>query len=80
MLMPSTAWDVYRKRDADSLQLRAGKPSSLGVNVGWVALADKAPLIDAVNRVLRARPICKPGRKQRCCSACRPRSRRWSAR
>ena len=52
LLVPTTAWDVYRKRHADALQLRAGKPLSLGVNVGWVALADKAPLMAAVNRVL----------------------------
>lgn len=52
MLMPSTAWDVYRKRAASPLRLRAGPPQSLGINVGWVALAGKPELIEAVNRVV----------------------------
>ena len=52
MLVPTTAWDVVRKRQGDALRLRAGEPLSLGVNLGWVALADMAPLVDAVNRVV----------------------------
>jgi ABC-type amino acid transport substrate-binding protein len=52
MLMPSTAWDDYRKRAAGApLRLRAGAPISLGINLGWVALAGKPGLIEAVNRV-----------------------------
>jgi ABC-type amino acid transport substrate-binding protein len=52
MLMPSTAWDVYRKRQAESLRMRAGEPLSLGVNLGWVALSGQGELIEAVNRVI----------------------------
>lgn len=51
MLMPSTAWDVYRQRTASPLRLRAGPAQSLGINMGWVALADKPEVIAAVNRV-----------------------------
>lgn len=51
MLMPSTAWDVYQKRAASPLRLRAGVPQSLGINLGWVALAGQPELIEAVNRV-----------------------------
>ncbi|AOW11514.1 hypothetical protein LPB72_22485 [Hydrogenophaga crassostreae] len=52
MLMPSTAWDVYRQRVSGApLRLRAGAPISLGINVGWVALAGQPELIEAVNRV-----------------------------
>lgn len=52
MLMPSTAWDVYRRRAAEvPLRLRAGSPIRLGINLGWVALAGRPELIEAVNRV-----------------------------
>jgi ABC-type amino acid transport substrate-binding protein len=51
MLMPSTAWDVYRQRAGSQLRLRAAPPQSLGINLGWVALAGKSELIEAVNRV-----------------------------
>lgn len=52
MLVPSTAWDMYRRSKADApLQLRAGTPISLGINLGWVALAGHPELIEAVNRV-----------------------------
>lgn len=52
MLMPSTAWDVYRQRVSDApLRLRAGSPISLGINIGWVALAGQPELIEAVNLV-----------------------------
>ena len=56
MLMPSTAWDVYRQRAASPLRLRAGPPQSLGINLGWVALAGHTELIDAVNRVAAREP------------------------
>jgi ABC-type amino acid transport substrate-binding protein len=52
MLVPTTAWDVYRQRHADALTLRAGEPMSLGVNLGWVARADSGPLLAAVNCVV----------------------------
>lgn len=52
MLMPSTAWDVYRQRVGNAPpRLRAGSPISLGINLGWVALAGQPGLIEAVNRV-----------------------------
>lgn len=52
ILVPSTSWDVYRKRAINSpMQLRAGTPKSLGINLGWVALAGQPELIEAVNRV-----------------------------
>ncbi|MEZ5702906.1 MAG: transporter substrate-binding domain-containing protein [Burkholderiaceae bacterium] len=52
LLVPTTAWDVVRKRQADAAsRLRAGTPLPLGVNLGWVALAEQAPLLAAVNRV-----------------------------
>lgn len=52
LLVPTTAWDVYRQRHGDALKLKAGEPLSLGVNLGWVGLAQNAALMEAVNRVV----------------------------
>jgi ABC-type amino acid transport substrate-binding protein len=53
VLVPTTAWDAYRARHADT-GLQAGTwQRSLGVNMGWVALSERAELIDAVNRVIQ---------------------------
>ena len=51
LLVPTTAWDVVSKRQGETGALRAGTPLPLGVNLGWVALAENAPLLAAVNRV-----------------------------
>lgn len=56
MLMPSTAWDAYRQRAMAPLRLRAAAPVSLGINLGWVALAGNAALLEAVNRVTAQEP------------------------
>lgn len=53
-LVPSTTVDAWRRRHAQggTLPLQLGTPRSLGVNFGFVALAPRQDLLDAVNRVV----------------------------
>jgi ABC-type amino acid transport substrate-binding protein len=53
VLVPTTAWDAHRARHPDT-RLQVGSwQRSLGVNMGWVALAGREDLIAAVNRVIQ---------------------------
>ncbi len=53
-LVPSTTVDTWRRRHAQggTLPLQLGTPRALGVNFGFVALAPRQDLLDAVNRVV----------------------------
>ena len=51
LLVPTTALDAHRQREPAST-VQAGPPRPLGINLGFVALATQAPLLDAVNRVV----------------------------
>lgn len=53
-LVPSTTVDAWRRRHAQggTLPLQLGAPRALGVNFGFVALAPRQDLLDAVNRVV----------------------------
>jgi ABC-type amino acid transport substrate-binding protein len=53
-LVPSTTVDAWRRRHAQggTLPLQLGTPRALGVNFGFVALAPRQDLLDAVNRVV----------------------------
>lgn len=53
-LVPSTTVDAWRRRHAQdgTLPLQLGVPRALGVNFGFVALAPRQDLLDAVNRVV----------------------------
>ena len=51
LLVPTTALDAHRQREPAST-VQAGPPRPLGINLGFVALAAQAPLLDAVNRVV----------------------------
>lgn len=53
-LVPSTTVDAWRRRHAGggTLPLQLGTPRALGVNFGFVALAPRQDLLDAVNRVV----------------------------
>lgn len=52
VLVPTTAWDAHRLRHPDTAIQAASWQRPLGINIGWVALSDKADLIAAVNRVI----------------------------
>jgi ABC-type amino acid transport substrate-binding protein len=52
MLVPTAALDAHRLRQPAST-LQAGPARPLGINLGWVALAGRADLLDAVNRVVQ---------------------------
>ncbi|MGC4367001.1 substrate-binding periplasmic protein [Hydrogenophaga sp. R2] len=53
-LVPSTTVDAWRRRHAQggTLPLQLGTPRALGVNFGFVALAPRQDMLDAVNRVV----------------------------
>ncbi len=54
-LVPSTTVDAWRRQHGPtpSLALQTGAPRSLGINFGFVALAPRQDLLDAVNRVIQ---------------------------
>lgn len=53
-LVPSTTVDAWQRQHAatGTLPLQVGMPRSLGINFGFVALAPRQDLLDAVNRVV----------------------------
>jgi ABC-type amino acid transport substrate-binding protein len=53
VLVPTTAWDAYRARHTDTRLQVSSWRRPLGVNMGWVALADRVDLIAAMNRVIQ---------------------------
>jgi ABC-type amino acid transport substrate-binding protein len=53
VLVPTTAWDAYRARHTDTRLQVSSWRRPLGVNMGWVALADRVDLIASMNRVIQ---------------------------
>lgn len=51
LLVPTTALDAHRLREPGT-PVQAGPPRALGINLGMVALAAQAPLVEAANRAL----------------------------
>lgn len=52
ILVPTTAMDVYRARKPSSTLQAAGVQIPLGVNIGFVALAEQATILESVNRFI----------------------------
>lgn len=51
ILVPSTALDAHRQRQPQT-PLTAGLSRALGINLGFVALAERQDVLDATNRVI----------------------------